>query len=539
MEARRSLVVVLNNLAGALLGLVTLFAVGRFMGPTPYGMVAFALSMVGMVRALTNLGLSQAHVKRISEGEDLEACVGVYARLRWGLGAVFVSLMVVASLWWESRGGFVDATTLPVVLVMVGYFALDIVRSLAANTFQALRRSAKQQAITLAENLTRMPLVVAFAVLFAGSMGRGRDVLGDWPTRLAEWVGVDAPWSVEQGALALAGAYLLSNIAAVGTAAWLFRAHGFRIGRFDAALARKYWAFALPLAVLPVLDQLVRQMDTFMVGWFWNAQEAGYFYAGQRFVNLLTIVPMAVGTVLFPLMSELDAKGLREGMHAVARTAQRLLSLVMLPAAAFMAVFPEPILRIFVGASFLDAAPVFRLLAIDAGITAYLVVSRNLLMGVGRPRLLAAFGLITAGLNFALNLVFIPNSLLGVDLLGLRGEGAALATVVAKAVAILLFAAASRRTTGSAHFGGYAFKHVLAVGVAGATAWAATDTVLFGADRIWELAGAGLLLFAVYAGVLVALRELTRKDVLFFLDLLHPGKMVRHIRDEVRPPRDR
>ncbi len=77
--ARKSFLIFLNMIAGSILGYLALFFILRYMGPGDYGIIGFGIAFVGMFAFISDLGFNFAHVKRISEGRDLEECIGTFS----------------------------------------------------------------------------------------------------------------------------------------------------------------------------------------------------------------------------------------------------------------------------------------------------------------------------------------------------------------------------------------------------------------------------------------------------------------------------
>lgn len=527
MEARKAFLIILNNGFGAALGIVALFFVGRYMGPAPLGMVGFAIALVGMGTIIANFGLPQAHIKRISQGEDLGDCVATYTVLKLATTTAAALLVGGSALWWGLTRGFTDATTVTVVGVALAHFFLLHLRNILGNTFTALRRTALEQRMVFLENLFRVLATVVLAVAVAAQKGATGRFLGG----LARWLpdaepATLAPW--------LAGTYLVGVAASTVAGLWGLRRRPVPFGHYDPVLARRYFRFALPLALLGVVTVLANRLDSVMVGYFWSAGEVGRYFAAQRYATLIAIIPGAVGTLFFPLISELAARGSLEGVHQVAATAQRLLSFTIIPVVAGVWLFSEAIFHILVGDDFLGAAPILVWLAVHGVLVSLTVVSTSIVKGFDRPRTAAAAGMIALGLNAVLNLVFIPDSILGVPLLGMKGTGAAIATALSQAVSLVVLQASANRLTGRSYFGAYLVRQLVAGIVAWAVAWAVTRPWGLGTvDRAWELGLAGLLVLAVYAAMLAALGELTRRDLAFFQDLLHPGKMKEYVVEEL------
>ena len=93
MIARQASLLFLSKIIIQILGFVSLFFVARWMGPNVLGEVGFAFGLVGLFFVFTDLGLSEAHRKRISEGKDPDICIGTYSVLKIIL--VFISVSAV------------------------------------------------------------------------------------------------------------------------------------------------------------------------------------------------------------------------------------------------------------------------------------------------------------------------------------------------------------------------------------------------------------------------------------------------------------
>lgn len=537
MDARKVLLIFVNKGVGALLGLAGLFFVGRYMDPTVYGMLGFGLALVGLTTVITDLGLGSAHVKRISEGRDLATCIGTFLRMKLRLVIGSTALLLAAVLGWHLLFGFEDATTLPVLLVLVAYHFLHHLRVTLNDTFRGLRETAKEEWVSLWDTVVRVALVVAVAIAYGAANGFVGP-LGEWPIRAAERLGLEGPWSRQQGAFYLALAFAAGVAVSLAIAAGIFRRHGYPIGRYDRELARSYWRFAFPMALIGAVGVLANQMDTVMVGYFWTSTEVGYYFTAQRLVLLFAVIPAAVGVLFFPLMSELATRRAHEGVHAVARSAQRLLLLVTLPILLGMVLYSQGILHVLVGDRFLPAAPILVLLSINTVVQSVAVVGGGILRGFDLPRLAAVFGVLNVGLNAILNVVLIPDSVLGVPMLGLRAEGAAMATLIAQTVSTVVLVVASRRLAGDYLLRPYLLRQAAAFTLAGAAVLALRHIGLLPpVERLWDLLGQSLLAVTLHILALIVLRELTRRDARYFLDLLSPGKMAHYVREELRGPR--
>jgi len=99
--ARKSLLVLINSVVGAVLGFISLYFVAHYMGETVLGIIGFSLSFIGLFSFITNLGYDSAHVKRVSEGKDLGTCLGTYFSIKLVLIAIMSASAFIGILVWR------------------------------------------------------------------------------------------------------------------------------------------------------------------------------------------------------------------------------------------------------------------------------------------------------------------------------------------------------------------------------------------------------------------------------------------------------
>ncbi len=534
MLARKSFLIFLTNIIAGVLGVGSLFFVGRYFEPGPYGMFWFAMGLLGLVSALTKLGFEKAHVKRISEGRDLATCVGTYTRIKLLIIAGFLVVATAIVVAREVTVGFIAATTFPVVLVVIVYKVILKLRLIPKKTFDALRLTASSEFSNLIENVTRFPLVVIVTLSFAYSRGEMIPLRGVWDA-VTGWLGTIPAMTDGTGAVLIGGAYTGGLFVSLLAAVWLMRRHQIPVGGYDADLARSYWTFAWPIASYAILKTMTHHIDMVMLGYFWTGTEVGFYRAAHQFVAIVIIIPAAVRTLFFPMINELISRRQMDTVKDLAVTTQRFMSMVMIPILMLTMVYAEDVFRIVMSLTWTPAAPALRLLVVHATLSVFTTVVSSTLLGIDRVKTVMTISLVSVGLNVSLNAILIPSSILGVPLFGMQMTGAALASVLSKAVAVVLFFYFNKRFMGSFYISMSVPKHLVAAAVAGGFMWAAEHYWRwFDVVRVWELAIASAVTLAIYVGLLVLLREFKRRDLLFFLDLANPGPMGRYIKKELK-----
>lgn len=537
MIGRSSSLIIANTLIGAVLGFAALkvFAVETGADADDLlGQLAFAMGLAGMLSILLTLGLDAAHVKRVSEGRDLREAIGTFVTAKLVLVALFLVITTAGAFVAAALGVLQDAPRFAVVLIGV-YFAFTGLRAIFTSTFDGRGEFAKSQSTVLAENVVRVALMVLFAFAYAGAF-HGTGPFAGW---LADGGAGLAELLRGHSAELLAACYTAAALASFAVAAVLFR-RGYPVGRPDGQVLREYWSFARHVFLAGMVGAIYASLDRVVITAFWDPAHTGQYFGAQRFSDLITMVPLAVYTVLFPALSGYYARGSRDQVRRAMESAVRHVSLVVVPLVAVAIALAPPLLSLVLTGVFEGAVPTLRVLALYALVYALMYPYAAVLQALGRPDLTARAAIVALLLNGVLNLVFVPPSgaLLGLPTPGLAEVGAALATLIAVLVQFLMLRHAVDKLEGAVPLGHLA-RHLAAGAAMGVLLWALAPAPEHAA---WYVMLALVALGgAVYLGVLAALREFTRHDLALYLHLLDPAAMARHVSEEIqsRGPQER
>ncbi len=499
--ARKSILIVLNNVVGGVLGFITLSIIARHLGADDLGVLGFGLSFLGMFTFISNLGFDSAHNKRVSEGMDIDRCMGAYASIKLALTLVMalVSLITI-QIYARFFDGFSTNESETVVYIFLLYYVLWACSWIPITTFNSERKQAKAQLPSIIEFLVRTPLIVGFVLSGYGIV----------------WVA----WSYVIGALAL---FLVGMV--------FLRGYTFR--RPDREILSSYAVFAFPMSVIAVISVLYLYMDKVMIGLFWDTEEVGFYYGAQRIIMFIYTSAAAVAILLFPTISSLHAKGELSEINKLVSRAERYLSMLIFPIVALTIALNGAIIDFVLGGGFDESGMILVFLALFALMTILNKPYSQILTGTGKTRLAVRISIVVFVANFLLNCLFIPEKAAGITLLGMGGVGAAAATFLSDTGRFVLLRKEARPIIGKTFEPQIMMKHFLAsVGAA---------VVIFGISMfagdeyrllllIPELI-AGLCLYLCF---LYLLREFRREDIDFFMDLIHPGKMGGYIISEIK-----
>lgn len=537
MIARKSMLIILTNGVNAVIGLVGLSILAKFWGnfaPTAVGIVAFAMSFLGMFNFVSDLGFSGAHIKRISEGKDLGKCIGTYITVKLVLTTVMVIVVLGGIFIWKVllHRGFYDATTESVIYVVLLYYILLSFANISMGTFNGRKEIAKMQVPMVSETLFRVPLMILVASAGVAGISLIKPELGYdriqpfiWPSFLRGAQDFIASHAVG----ALASTYALGAFAVLILG--LIFLKGYPISKPSKDYFKSYFAFALPTMLVSTIAVISTNIDRVMIGYFWTSAEVGYYFSAQKIAVFVLVLSTSVGTLLFPTISEHHAKNRFEDIRKTTNLALRYISMTVCPAVAFIIVFRKSVIDIALSPSFYPAAPVLVILLIYVLIVSLKSPYIYIVTGMNRPGLAAKAGFIVCAINIVLNTLFIPKN--GVlSIFGINGPtGAATATVISGFIGLVIFMFLSKRLVGIK----ISKKPLLHMSVAGITGCLLYYIIAFVPFVRWyHLIFFGLVSLAAYLGILYLLKEFTKKDLDFFLDTVNPKEMAGYVKSELK-----
>jgi O-antigen/teichoic acid export membrane protein len=160
---------------------------------------------------------------------------------------------------------------------------------------------------------------------------------------------------------------------------------------------RAYWA--------ALFGFLVLRIDLLMVKYMKGATEAGYYSVAATMTDYLGMLPVVIGTVLFPKVAGLPDLTKRLQLTQKAAT---LTALMMLPAVLVAALCARPLVGLLFGSAFLPSSDSFVLLLPGIFFLSVEVVLVQFLNSVGFPKSVVVIWIFTCAVNIGLNLWAIP-----------------------------------------------------------------------------------------------------------------------------------
>jgi O-antigen/teichoic acid export membrane protein len=393
--------VITGKAATAVVGLLTVVALTRHLGPTEYGYYRTVLTYSAFAAVLADSGLYMVTLRDLSlDGVNAGRMLGNALPLRLvSTGSVLLAAAAVA--WLTPYDPPVKWGTLIGAAIYTCLQASDFI--IAA--FQSVLKQARN---TLAE-------VTGALVTLAG---------------------VSALALTHVGALPMLGARLLGAAIALTISIRLARRLvPFRM-TFDLPLWRRYLIAGLPLAGSQILSMAMLRGDSLLLSLFQPAAAVGLYGVPSKLFEITTSVPYQLAGLMMPALTVSAVRDRAEFSRQLRRTLDAAAVYGVAVVIAF-APFAGRLLALISGERFAAGAPALIVISFAIALAGLTHVMRFTVVACGKPRLVLIANAVGCACAFAAYFALIPRfSLLG----------AAVGTVVAEASALVAMTMALRRS---------------------------------------------------------------------------------------------
>jgi O-antigen/teichoic acid export membrane protein len=384
------------DVAARLVAFAATAYVSQVIGPSQFGIIAFALAALLYAQRVVTWELEATGVVEVADdGPESERAAGTLLVARLTSAAVVLVILAAMARWVLPRP---DGSVL--LLYAVGLVFVALNGRFVYLMRQAPARPAVSRLIVEGVSATVVvSLVHSAADLHRVPLGF---ILGE----------------------AAAAAFLLS-----GLRVWA----GMR--QFDGAYAMRTAVNASPLVLSALLALVVFNLDLILLRFTWGAETAGYYAAAYAIASLILNLGVTFYSNVLPGLSRLrEDRGAFRVLYADASVLSFVFFAPMVVGAALLA---RPLTRMAFGDGYAPSAAPLVPLVIASGLTIARFVPLASIVALGRPREALWINGSGAAVNALLNVILIPRY-------GLMG--AASATVVTDVVRLVVARRLSRRS---------------------------------------------------------------------------------------------
>jgi len=365
--------------------------------PAQYGLLYFAISVVGIAELFGTLGVPNATARYVNEYLERDETQVRYI-IRWSLAIILVaaiSVSVAVSLAGTQLAALLGRPAVGPLLTVGGLYIAG--RSLVGylkSVFQAFNRVDYSAGLSITNSVTRLVVTVGLVVSGYGVTG------------------------------AMAG-YVIGFFVAVVAGLVALYTQFYRslppTRQPESDLRGRIARYSVPTAATRASVVVDSKLDTVLVGILATPAAVAFYTLARQIADLCIAPAQSLGFTITPTLGEQSAAENVEVAGRIYAESLRNVLLLYVPAAAGLVVVAEPTVRYVVGEAYLGAVVLIQLYAFFVIVRAIHKITGSALdyLGLARVRAIAR-GTSAAG-NVGLNLLLIPP---------LGALGAGIATVV-------------------------------------------------------------------------------------------------------------
>jgi O-antigen/teichoic acid export membrane protein len=499
--SRKTLLILINFVIMGIIGLISWKVISTNIPQSSVGTVRSAIALLGSFSFITNLGFGASHVKKISEGEDIGRCISTFLIIQVILVLLFVGITIGGFFFWKNilGKGFETLDFEPVIYMLLGYYISNNLATVAAQTFVGKVQVAKYQIPVLIASFIQLAATIFVALQF------------DDPY----WLAVTF----------IVGAFTNFVISFVMLSKFPIKAP-------TKKLFKGYFLFALPIFVISALATIPPHIDTVFVKLFWSDTSAAIYRGGQVYSQYLIMISAGLGIILFPIFSKLKSKGENTKIKDIIYRSERLITMIVGPMAAMLFALAIPVVTLLGSSDYRESYLVLQPLVIWAFMRAMISPYRNLIMGVGKPKVLALVSIVGVVSIVVLDLIFIPTDIkiLGIKLLGLGPSGAAYATMLATVITFLMirgFAFYYQRTFINLKM----IKPLIISIISGVAIY--LFNYFMPVENFIFLVLYGIVGLLIYFDLMLIAKGFTKEDKDLFFNVVNPKLMISYLKNEL------
>ncbi len=414
MTKERSRVVNQTLLYAAGLGLIALRELivlplfARLLGREAYGLFAQLTVVVTLLIPIVTFQLQVSAVRLLAPEGRRVLRDGFFSGLLWvAAGGLLAGGLVVSAPGVSARLILGDAELREYIPLAALLLVTTSVVAYLLNFFRVIRRIDRVAALMVGQTVLEIAAILLLVT-------KGHGIRG-------------ALWG------------LIGAKAAVGLG--LFVAVWRQLGRpsFDWTQLRQLLNYGIPLMPNGIMRWLINYADRLVVIQVLGLAAVGVYAASYSLGQVLHLLVMPLGFVLFPFLSRLWDRGERDEVRSYLSHATRYYLLAAMPSCVGISLLSQPLLRLIATAEFETSEMLVFWIALGFVFNGVFQINVYAFHLTHRTRSLSLILMISTALNIGLNLVLVP-------VLGL--VGAAIATAAAYVLMAVTAFAFGRRLIG-------------------------------------------------------------------------------------------
>ncbi len=370
-------------------GYLTNIWLGRYLGPTLYGIYGIVISIVSLFSITQNTGIPQSISKFISENEKKTENVFKAAIILqlYSTGVISLAFFVFAHLIaiaLKDQDLTIYLRLASLVIFINSFYYVYLAY------YNGLHLFKKQAVLEISYSLAKLFFVVGISYFY-----------------------------LLHGAIV---GFIIAPLVAILIG---FKLPLFKVSAFP---YKKIIRFSLPIIGVAMVSTLAFSVDLYLVKFLLNSnKEVGFYTANQNISRIPFYALNALGGILFPSISRYVSKGDIPNAQNIIRNSFRAILLILIPGSLMISATSSPLLEFLYSSEYIPAANSLSILIIGVSFFTAFALQSSIINGLGKPNISLGISLISVIVTSALCLLLIKP---------LHLNGAAISTTVGSIIAL-------------------------------------------------------------------------------------------------------
>jgi O-antigen/teichoic acid export membrane protein len=182
----------------------------------------------------------------------------------------------------------------------------------------------------------------------------------------------------------------------------------FSDSKANTTIRKELLFFSLPLLGTAIFGMSIMWMDTIILGYFKTAEVVGLYNAAYPLAQSLASPPFALMLIYTPIVTGLYSQNLMADLRRSYTIVTKWITFMTMPIFLVLCLYPEYVLHLLFGPTYIAAAPALRILSIGFIIDTFPSPSLATLIALGESRFTMWATLAAATVNIILNIALIP-----------------------------------------------------------------------------------------------------------------------------------
>jgi len=388
--ARSSMIVFVGVFLSKLFSYVYGIIIARNFGPEGYGLLTLSLMVIGWFITFSGLGLNRGIVRFIPIFKAQKREDKIKQTFRSSLSKVIVSSTIsFLLLFFLSNFIAIQIFNEPQLVIFLKFFSILIPITVALEIFLSVIQANEEIFIynfiyKFFIGISKIMLLILFIVF---------------------------GWGLSSIYLS---SFIATSLTFVLTVVIFSRLYPNLLNKFkgDSKATNKLFkelvSYSWPLVFYGVIWNVFYWTDTVLIGYFGNTADVGLYSVAEQMAFLLNLAPQLFLQLFFPLINRRYFQGKKEIVKQLAQQIGKWILAINLFVFAVMFLFPDKIIEILFGSSFLRAVNPLKILGVGAIFYSLFKVSDNLLAMKGKSKIILMDIIFIFVLNLIGNFILIP-----------------------------------------------------------------------------------------------------------------------------------